>query len=109
MGAGFWWGGALTVDDGHDGTLLDGGGTLETVGVDSAKELGLEVHGVERVGDLIVVGLDLAWGGVSERTSHSKKGTSNQATRHHAHGGRRTGMAQAGTHPQAHPRDLCQP
>lgn len=67
------WRGTLTVDDGHDGTLLDGGGALETVGVDSAKELGLEVHGVERVGDLIVVGLDLAWGGVSERTS--KKGT----------------------------------
>jgi hypothetical protein len=25
----------LTLDDGHDGALLDSGGTLETVGVDT--------------------------------------------------------------------------
>ena len=50
----------LTLDDGHDGTLLDGGGALETVGVDSTEELRLQVHVVEGVGDFIVVGLDLA-------------------------------------------------
>jgi hypothetical protein len=76
----------LTLDDGHDGTLLDSRGALETVGVDTcsnsqdfsaltpprgvfrvphgfshtAKQLRLQVHGVERVGDLIVVGLDLS-------------------------------------------------
>lgn len=50
----------LTLDDGDDGALLDGGGALETVGVDSTEELSLEVHGIERVGDLVVVGLDLA-------------------------------------------------
>lgn len=74
----------LTLDDGHDGALLDSRGALETVSVDTyspvrifctypaeggfqvfpkgishtAKQLRLQVHGVERVGDLIVVGLD---------------------------------------------------
>lgn len=52
--------GKRTLDDGHDGALLDSRGALETVGVDSTEELSLEVHVVERVGDLIVVGLDLA-------------------------------------------------
>lgn len=37
----------LTLDDGHDGALLDSRGALETVGVDTTEELGLEVHGVE--------------------------------------------------------------
>ena len=57
-----WWGiiGRLTLDDGHDGTLLDGRRALETVGVDTAEQLSLQVHIVEGVGDLIVVGLDLA-------------------------------------------------
>lgn len=50
----------LTLDDGDDGALLDGGRALETVGVDSTEELSLEVHGIERVGDLVVVRLDLA-------------------------------------------------
>jgi hypothetical protein len=54
--------GKLTLDNGHDGALLDGGRALETVGVDSAEELSLEVHCVEGVGRLIVVGLDLALG-----------------------------------------------
>lgn len=48
-----------TLDDGHDGALLDGRRTLETVGVDSTEELSLEVHRIEGVGGLIVVGLDL--------------------------------------------------
>ena len=52
--------GKLTLDDGHDSALLDGGRALETVGVDSTEELGLQVHRVEGVGGLIVVGLDLA-------------------------------------------------
>jgi hypothetical protein len=52
--------GKLTLDDGHDGALLDGGRALETVGVDSTEELGLQVHRIEGVGGLIVVGLDLA-------------------------------------------------
>jgi hypothetical protein len=50
-----------TFDNGHDGALLDGRRALETVGVDSAQELALEVHGVEAVGGLIVVGFDLGW------------------------------------------------
>ena len=31
----------LTLDDGHDGALLDGRRALETVGVDSTEELSL--------------------------------------------------------------------
>jgi hypothetical protein len=50
----------LTLDDGHDGALLDSRRALETVGVDTAEELSLQVHVVEGVGGLIVVGLDLA-------------------------------------------------
>ena len=57
--------GKLTLDDGHDGALLDRRRALETVGVDSTEELGLQVHVVEGVGDLIVVGLDLACARVS--------------------------------------------
>lgn len=57
--------GRLTLDDGHDGTLLDSGRALETVGVDSAEELSLQGHVVEAVGSLIVVGLDLACARVS--------------------------------------------
>lgn len=48
-----------TLDDGHDGPLLNSRGTLETVGIDTTKQLGLQVHGIERVGNLIIVGLDL--------------------------------------------------
>lgn len=53
--------GRLTLDDGHNGTLLDSRGALETVGVDTTEELRLQVHVVERIGGLIVVGLDLAY------------------------------------------------
>lgn len=56
----------LTLDNGHDGALLDGGGSFETIGVYSAKEFCLEVHVVERVRGLIIVGLDLACAGWSE-------------------------------------------
>ena len=75
----------LTLNDGHDGALLDSRGALETVGVDTwlirsvnfpqspatggtfphdrishtAKQLRLQVHGIEGVDDLIVVGLNL--------------------------------------------------
>ena len=52
---GFW----LTFDHGHDGALLDGRRPLEAVGVDSTQELALEVHGIEAVGGLVIVGLDL--------------------------------------------------
>ena len=53
----------LTLDDWHDSALLDSRWALETVGVDSTEELALEVHRVERVGGLIIVGLDLGYGG----------------------------------------------
>lgn len=49
-----------TLDDGHDGTLLDSRRALETVGIDAAKQLGLQVHLIERVDGLIVVRLDLS-------------------------------------------------
>jgi hypothetical protein len=52
---------ALTLNDGHDGTLLDGARPLETVSVDTTKQLGLQVHRIEGVGGLIVVGFDLGW------------------------------------------------
>jgi hypothetical protein len=55
--------GKLTLDDGHDGALLDSRRALETVGVDTTEELGLQVHRVEGVGGLIVVGLNLAYVG----------------------------------------------
>lgn len=50
-----------TLDDGHDGALLNGGGAFETIGVDSTEELALEVHRIEGVGGLIVVGFDLTY------------------------------------------------
>ena len=62
--------GKLTLDDGHDGTLLNSRGALKTVGVDTTEELGLQVHVVEGVGDLIVVGLDLACAWVSLGSQH---------------------------------------
>ena len=52
----------LTLDDGHDGTLLDSRRALETVGVDSTEELALEVHRIEGIGGLIVVGFNLGCG-----------------------------------------------
>ena len=50
-----------TLDDGHDGALLDSRRALETVGVDTTEKLGLQVHRIERVGGLIVVGLNLSY------------------------------------------------
>ena len=32
---------------GHNGSLLNGGGSLETVGVDTSKKFGLQLHVVE--------------------------------------------------------------
>lgn len=49
-----------TLDDGHDGALLDSRRALETVGVDTTEKLGLQLHRIEGVGGLIVVGLDLS-------------------------------------------------
>lgn len=49
-----------TLDDGHDSALLDSRRALEAIGVDTAKELGLQVHLVERVDGLVIVGLDLS-------------------------------------------------
>lgn len=47
-GTGLSLGNAVSAsDDGHNGSLLDGGGSLETVGVDTSEELGLQVHVVE--------------------------------------------------------------
>ena len=50
----------LALDDWHDSALLDSRWALETVSVDSAEELWLEVHAVEGVDGLIVVRLDLS-------------------------------------------------
>src|SRR5690606_5775451 len=47
------------LDDWDDGTLLNGGWTLETVGVDTTEKLWLQIHGIEVVNGLIVVGVDL--------------------------------------------------
>lgn len=50
-----------TLDDWHDSALLDSRWALETVSVNSTEELWLEVHGVEGIDGLIVVGLDLSY------------------------------------------------
>jgi len=34
----------LTFDDRHDGALLDSRWSLETVGIDAAEKLGLQIH-----------------------------------------------------------------
>src|SRR4051812_46739971 len=65
--------GQRTLDDGHDGALLDGRGALETVGVDSTEELGLQVHVIEGVGRLIVVGLNLACSALLEGVQEFSK------------------------------------
>jgi len=49
----------VALDDGHDGALLDSRRALETVSVNSTEELSAEVHLIEGVDGLIVVGLDL--------------------------------------------------
>jgi hypothetical protein len=47
------------LDDWDDGTLLNSGWTLETVGVDTTEKLWLQIHSIEVVNGLIVVGVDL--------------------------------------------------
>jgi hypothetical protein len=44
-------------DDREDGTLLNSGRFLETVGVDTTKELLLEIHVIEVVDDFVIVSL----------------------------------------------------
>jgi len=51
----------LTLDDRHDGALLNSRRSLETVGIDTAKKFGLQIHRVKGVCGLIIVGLDLAY------------------------------------------------
>jgi hypothetical protein len=51
----------LTLNDRHDSALLNSRRSLETVGIDTAKKLGLQIHRVKGVCGLIVVGLDLAY------------------------------------------------
>mmetsp|Transcript_3066 Transcript_3066/g.6192 ORF Transcript_3066/g.6192 Transcript_3066/m.6192 type:complete len:431 (+) Transcript_3066:97-1389(+) len=48
------------------GPLLDGGGLLETVGVDPPKEILWESHGVEGLDRLVPVGLDIGVGDAAE-------------------------------------------
>jgi len=49
----------LTLDDWHDSALLDSRWALKTVCVDTTEKLRLQVHGVEGVDSLVIVGLDL--------------------------------------------------
>jgi hypothetical protein len=56
----------VALDDGHDSALLNSRGALETVGVNTTEQLSLELHVIERVDGLIVVGLDLSFGDVLE-------------------------------------------
>jgi hypothetical protein len=51
----------LTLNDWHDGALLNSRRSLETVSIDTTKKLWLQIHRVEGVCGLIVVGLDLAY------------------------------------------------
>lgn len=47
----------VSLDYGLDGTGLNGGWSLETIGVDSSEELAVQLHVIERVDDLVPVGL----------------------------------------------------
>lgn len=38
-----------TGDDGHDSSLLDSGGSLETVGVNTSEQVRLQLHVIEAV------------------------------------------------------------
>jgi hypothetical protein len=51
----------LTLDDWHDGALLNSRWSLETVSIDTTEKFGLQVHRVKGVCGFIVVGLDLAY------------------------------------------------
>ena len=102
----------LTLDDGHDGTLLDSRRALETVGVDTTEELSLQVHVIEGVGGLIVVGLDLACGKCQSGLTQSLCCLRRRCTRPPlivvvAAAQRKQFFR--GTHPQARPQDPCQP
>lgn len=60
----------VTLDDGENGSLLNGGGVLETVTVDTSEELVLESKVVERGDNLVVVGGDLGRINVGESVGH---------------------------------------
>lgn len=49
-------------DGGFDGSLLDGRGLFETVGVDTTEELLGKLHAIERVDSLVPVGVDVGIG-----------------------------------------------
>jgi len=49
----------VSGEDGHNAALLDRGRFLETVRVDTAQEIVLQIHIVERRDDLIPIGFDL--------------------------------------------------
>jgi hypothetical protein len=104
--------GKLTLDDGHNGALLDSRGALETVGVDSTEELSLQGHVVEGVSDLIVVGLDLACAWVSRGSQDISQVRLSSPPPSHC-GVRsckeRRSSTRRVTHPRARPQDLCQP
>jgi hypothetical protein len=51
----------VALDDWHDSALLDSRWALETVGVDTSEKLRLQVHGIEGVDGLVIVGLDLTF------------------------------------------------
>ena len=60
---------------GLDGPLLDSGGLLETVGVDSPEEILGEAHGVEGLNCLIPVGLDVGVRDATEASLGGRGGT----------------------------------
>ena len=62
-----------TLDNWHDGSLLDSGRSLEAICIDSAQEFALEVHSIEAVSNLIIVGLDLTCKGTSHVNRVSSK------------------------------------
>lgn len=50
----------LTLDDWHDSALLNSRWVLETVAIDTTEKLWLQVHGIEGVNGLVIVGLELS-------------------------------------------------
>jgi hypothetical protein len=61
----------VTFDDRHNSALLDSRWSLETIGVDTSKELSLQVHIIERVDGFIIVRLDLSLGDIFESLTSS--------------------------------------
>jgi len=57
----------VTLDDRDNRTLLDGGRTLETVSVDTAEKLWLDIHVVKVIDHFIPVGLNFAVGDILKR------------------------------------------